>query len=258
MEHNEYITRRDKLEKIRTDSINSFDKAILTLATGALALSIAFLDKIGRPFNELTFYLIGGTWVGLSIVLLLNMLSFFFAQKNMDKKIVELDENYRKQKKEGKKVEEVDEKTFWQRKATTLCNDFVLVFFLISIFIFTWYIIEIQRNNYRELIECPNDTETPIRLKKAPGKTEIEMIKSRREVSMSKGTTDEFAETETPWAEAKPITLTPSATQEVSQNKMVDSDLGEGKGLTEIPEAEPRPEPEPPSEDDTSGSKTGE
>ena len=67
MTHDEYLKRRDELLKIRTVSLDAFDKAILTLATGSLALSITFLDKIGKPYNVLTSALIFVSWVRKSV-----------------------------------------------------------------------------------------------------------------------------------------------------------------------------------------------
>ena len=97
MDHQEYLKRRDELVKIRTDSHDSFDKAVLSLATGSLALSVAFLDKIGAPFSRLTFSLIFATWITLFLVILANLLSYLFAKSNMDQKIQQLDETYRKE-----------------------------------------------------------------------------------------------------------------------------------------------------------------
>ena len=92
MDHEEYLKRRDELLNIRTESFNSFDKAVMSLATGSLALTITFLDKIGTPFNRLTFFLIFATWILLFIVILANLLSYMFAKCNMDRKIKELDD----------------------------------------------------------------------------------------------------------------------------------------------------------------------
>ncbi|MBN1362167.1 MAG: restriction endonuclease [Sedimentisphaerales bacterium] len=90
MKHDEYLKRRDELLQIRMDSFSSFDKAILSLATGSLALSIAFLDKIGQPFNCFSFVLILFAWIFFFVVILFNLASYLFARQNMDRKIAEL------------------------------------------------------------------------------------------------------------------------------------------------------------------------
>ncbi len=97
MKECEYLKRRDELLGIRMDSFNSFDKAILTLATGSLALSVTFLEEIGKPFSVVTFGLILGVWIAFLLVIFLNLLSYYFARVNMDKKISDLDQRYRKE-----------------------------------------------------------------------------------------------------------------------------------------------------------------
>jgi hypothetical protein len=92
MNHEEYMKRRAELLAIRDDSFEAFDKSILTLSTGCLALSITFLDKIGRPFNKITFILIFASWLAFLIVIVFNLASYLFAKWNMDKKIDELNQ----------------------------------------------------------------------------------------------------------------------------------------------------------------------
>lgn len=150
MEHEEYLKRRDELLKIRTESLNAFDKAILSLATGSLALSITFLDKIGKPFNLLTISLIFISWAAFFFVILANLVSYLFAKSNMDRKMNELDATYKKEIESGESVKEV-EKTFWQRTATDICNICAFVFFFVGVAAFTYYIVEIQKQNYSEL-----------------------------------------------------------------------------------------------------------
>ena len=65
---------------------------------------------------------------------------------NMDKKMKELDERYRKQIKSKKKLKDQEEKTFWERKATTVCNYTVLFLFIFSIVCFAIYVVLIQSN----------------------------------------------------------------------------------------------------------------
>ena len=137
MSYEEYLKRRDELLKIRTDSSDSFDKAVLSLATGSLALSIAFLDKIGAPFNRITYCLIFATWISLFGVILTNLLSYLFAKSNMDRKIQYLDDKYRDEIDSNQPSKPAVEKTFWQRTATNICNSLALVFFFISMLFFS-------------------------------------------------------------------------------------------------------------------------
>ena len=150
--HEEYLQRRSEFLKIRSNSFESFDKTILTLSTGAIALTITFLDKIGKPIDKITFLLIILTWITLIIVILSNLLSFYFAQRNMDKKIIELDNNYKKYLNEQIKYNEIKEKTFWQHKAVLTCNKISLIAFFIGIFFLLTYVSLIQMNNYKKEI----------------------------------------------------------------------------------------------------------
>lgn len=212
MDHEEYLKRRDELLKIRTDSHDSFDKAVLSVATGSLALSIAFLDKIGTPFNLLTFVLIFSTWTGFFLAILCNLLSYLLAKSNMDRKIQELDDNYR-QEIQGGKAEEGVEKKFWQRRATDICNNAAFVIFSLSIVVFTCYIVAIQKHNFGELMKKQKE-EAVMPMKKTAGVTETKAPVARQVIT--KGKTEvardipfpsritPFAETEAPRAVAAP------------------------------------------------------
>ena len=72
------------------------------------------------------------------------MLSFFFAQRNMDKKISELDKIYKDQTNRSRRAKHQSERTFWQKRATEVCNSASLVLFLVGYLSFTVYIILIQ------------------------------------------------------------------------------------------------------------------
>lgn len=170
MQHEEYIKRRDELCKIRSDSENSFDKALLTLSTGSLALSIAFLDKIGRPYDFWTALLIFISWGAFFLVILLNLFSYYFAQKNMDLKIQDLDSSYQKEI-DTKQVPDTTEKIFWQRKAVNYCNFSSLIFFGIGVFTFLGYISLLQIDNYsiiiqeqgREMVDKKSNAKTEVK-----------------------------------------------------------------------------------------------
>jgi len=150
MDHQEYLKRRDELLAIRMDSFSSFDKAILSLATGSLALSMAFLEKIGEPFNRATFTLIVLTWVSFFVVILFNLASYHFARVNMDKKITELDNRYQ-QGLESEKVDASPEAVFWQKRATSISNSGAFVAFCVGVLFFVIYIVNIQIKNYQEI-----------------------------------------------------------------------------------------------------------
>ncbi len=150
MEHHDYLKRRDELLAIRMDSFSSFDKAILSLATGSVALSVAFLDKIGKPFSGMSFTLILLVWICFFLVVLLNLASYLFARQNMDRKISELDDRYRKEL-ETNTGDPSAETVYWQKQATSWCNALAFVTFAAGMLLFVIYVGIIQFKNYKEL-----------------------------------------------------------------------------------------------------------
>ncbi|WP_319409600.1 hypothetical protein [uncultured Desulfosarcina sp.] len=180
MEHEEYLKRRDELLGIRMDSFSSFDKAILSLATGSLALSITFLEKIGEPFSGLTFALILIAWVAFFLVILFNLASYYFARANMDKKIADLDDRYRKELK-TEKPDESPEPTFWQNRATSMCNTIAFVAFCTGVLFFVIYVVNIQARNYRQMQHSLTKEATMADTKKilTEGKTEAPQAASK-------------------------------------------------------------------------------
>jgi len=175
MNHEEYLKRRAELLAIRDDSFEAFDKSILTLSTGCLALSIAFLDKIGRPFNKVTFVLIFASWTAFLMVIVFNLASYLFAKSNMDSKINELDNKYRKELK-TQEADDNQEAVYWQNKATRFCNKSAFIAFCIGVFTILTYVSLIQINNYSVMNENCKETRVMSENKKTQineGKTEI-------------------------------------------------------------------------------------
>ena len=70
-----------------------------------------------------------------------------FAKSNMDKKIDELDNNYRKELK-TQEADDNKEAVFWQNKATKFCNLSAFILFCIGVFTILIYASLIQINNY--------------------------------------------------------------------------------------------------------------
>ncbi len=150
MDHDEYLKRRDELLGIRMDSFSSFDKAILSLSTGSLALSITFLEKIGAPFSHLTFVLIVLAWISFFLVILFNLASYHFARANMDRKISDLDRRYTADLK-TEKPDTSPEPTFWQNRATSYCNSGAFITFCAGVLFFVLYIVNIQARNFQQI-----------------------------------------------------------------------------------------------------------
>jgi hypothetical protein len=209
MDHEEYLKRRDELLAIRDDSFKAFDKSILTISTGCLALSVTFLDKIGRPFNKVTFFLIFASWTAFLIVFVFNLASYLFAKSNMDKKINELDNKYRKELK-TKKVDDAPEIVYWQKKITRFCNQSAFIMFCIGVFTILIYISLIQINNYSIFMK-KNHKETKVMSENK--KTQIN--EGKIEISKEVDTTIDVTKaiTEAPQAVSKPSNTTAGKTE---------------------------------------------
>lgn len=147
-----YKERRAELVKIRADSLDSFDKAVLQLSTGTLVITVTFLDKIGKPYDALTNWLLLLSWICFILVIIGNLLSFYFARKNMDFKITDLN---RRVKEHQEKWLDSDEQFSNYKKATEFCNQAVLFVFLIGTVFFLTYAGLIQHKQYQEATRKP-------------------------------------------------------------------------------------------------------
>ena len=150
-----YDDRREELVRIRAESIESLDKAILQLSTGVLVITVTFLDKIGKPYDAPTLALILLAWVFFILVIALHLLSFHFATKNADFKIEDLNS---RAKKYGEKWTESEEGTSCYKKITERCNRFALSAFIIGIALFLVYAGCVQYKQYREISKPKKET----------------------------------------------------------------------------------------------------
>ena len=77
-EDNEYW---NKLFEAYKESASQFDKNILYISSGALGLSISFITDIVKLSNASYKWILGTSWITLSIVILFSLLSHFFSMK---------------------------------------------------------------------------------------------------------------------------------------------------------------------------------
>ena len=73
------------------DQSKSFDKYVLTLASGALALSLTFIEKIVPHPDANTISILIGAWAAFGLSILLTLVSFLFSQKACRKNIDTID-----------------------------------------------------------------------------------------------------------------------------------------------------------------------
>lgn len=78
--------RRALVEAEKSGS-QQFDKAILTLAAGALAISLTFIKNIAPHPKDWTIYFLLASWIGFIISLVCTLCSFLTSQAAFRKQI---------------------------------------------------------------------------------------------------------------------------------------------------------------------------
>lgn len=86
-------TRKDLLARQMQNSIN-YDKAILSLSTGALALSVAFINKVVQLATAEWRLLLLASWWLFVAALLSTLISFITSQKGIDLQLAYAEKGY--------------------------------------------------------------------------------------------------------------------------------------------------------------------
>ena len=76
VEYERFLAHRNALLSIQKHNITAFDKAIVTLSSGALGLSLIFLDKIGGSGKLEYSILLGAAWFVYLVSILCNLASY--------------------------------------------------------------------------------------------------------------------------------------------------------------------------------------
>lgn len=79
-EYQIYLEERKQLIAAERETAQQFDKAILTLAAGALALSITFINQIAPNPKPHSVYFLIGAWILFCSSLLSTLISFLTSQ----------------------------------------------------------------------------------------------------------------------------------------------------------------------------------
>ena len=82
-----YLDERGSLIEAARLGAQQFDKAVLTLAAGALAISITFLDKICPQPEKGTIFILCSSWACFILSMLSTLFSFLVSQKACFKQI---------------------------------------------------------------------------------------------------------------------------------------------------------------------------
>jgi len=78
--YQKYLEERKLLVSAERETAQQFDKSILTLAGGALALSITFIDKIAPCPKESSIFFLVNAWGLFCLSLLITLISFLTSQ----------------------------------------------------------------------------------------------------------------------------------------------------------------------------------
>ena len=79
-EYQVYLDERKQLIDAERNTAQQFDKAILTLASGALGLSITFIKQIAPHPKSQSIYFLIVAWVLFSFSILSTLISFLISQ----------------------------------------------------------------------------------------------------------------------------------------------------------------------------------
>ncbi len=127
-EYKAYLEERKLLIEAERETAQQFDKAILTLAAGALALSITFMQQIvPHPKSESIYPLIGA-WISFCLSMLLTLISFLTSQAACRRQRDILDEEMSQINKKSSGTKD-NKAAFW----TNQLNYFSIGFFILGV-----------------------------------------------------------------------------------------------------------------------------
>lgn len=130
IEYKTYLDERRLLIEAEQKGAQQFDKAILALAGGALAISITFIKNIApHPIIE-TIYLLERAWIAFILSLLSTLCSFLTSQSacRRQRDIIELEESHNEKNKYA--------------TCTKWLNIFSIIFFILGIAYLSIFCIE--------------------------------------------------------------------------------------------------------------------
>jgi len=137
-----YLSRRNIFLAMRDSSIKSFDKHVIYFALPYLWLSIAFLDKIGKPFDSFSFYLMSVIFLFFLFPVIFTLLGFYLSEKNADFRIKDIDDKY----KECRVFDEESKSPL--RRLTIICNRASLFFLIAAVCLFVIYGIYVNKYDF--------------------------------------------------------------------------------------------------------------
>jgi carbon starvation protein CstA len=92
--YEQYSSQREKLDAASIEAAGRYDKAVLTISTGALALSVAFIDKIASCPQSWTLFILVPGWFLLLISIITQLLALSSSHNATREQICILDQEY--------------------------------------------------------------------------------------------------------------------------------------------------------------------
>lgn len=93
-----YLDERKSLSDAIKETSQQFDKAILTLAAGALALSLTYTRDIVQTLKPWTLGMLYSSWIAFTSSILSTLISFFASQKTCYRQIEIMQEEFIEEK----------------------------------------------------------------------------------------------------------------------------------------------------------------
>jgi hypothetical protein len=108
MEREEYLEERKILVELESRAYSTYDRTIITLASGAIAVSITFSSSILRGDSTLswTVYLLFASWLFWLLSILSQLMSFLITAKVMRNAVERLNSEYLEYE-EGRPINEM-------------------------------------------------------------------------------------------------------------------------------------------------------
>ena len=116
---------RDELGQARQSSQNAYDKSIISLSGGALAISLFFVRDLIGDKGPVSPDLLVWSWKAWAFSLMAVVASFYLSQMSFSKAIDQIDS--------GEKINRIGG---WATRATHIANTLSGIFFVIGIIFF--------------------------------------------------------------------------------------------------------------------------
>lgn len=94
--YKEYSSQREKLDGASLEAAGRYDRAILAISSGALALSVTFIEKIISTPQTWTLFLLVPGWILLLCTIILQLLALASSQNATSEQIRLLDQQYQR------------------------------------------------------------------------------------------------------------------------------------------------------------------